>query len=75
MNLVVTRGGVPLGDQARGLRLFKDAAGTVERYRLIKSREGWIAYYCGRRIVDTREMMFGACDPGVLIDQIRIIRK
>lgn len=74
--LMVTRGGRPKRDQALALRLFKDAASATTRYRLVKRKGlGWVAYHNGNRILDTKEMREGANDPGVLIDQIKRIRK
>ena len=63
-------------DQALALRLFKDAASATTRYRLIKAKGlGWVAFHCGNRILDTKEMREGAANPGVLIDQIKRIRR
>jgi len=68
---------IPLCDQRLGVRLFKDAASTKERYRITWARGcgGYIVYHNGNRILDTRAMRRGTENPGVLIDEIKRIRK
>lgn len=75
MDLVVTRNGVPLANQRLGVRLFRDRANVKERYRITKAAIGWLAYHNGNRILDTHEMRRGADNPGILIDQIKRIRR
>jgi hypothetical protein len=72
--LQVTQDGKPLQDQRLGLRLFKDMSYPEERYRIVLRNGLWVAYHCGRRIIDTPAMRYGASNPGILIDQIRHIR-
>lgn len=73
MSLIVTQDGKPLPDQRLGVRLFKDAC-HGDRYRIVRKGFGWIIYYRGNRILDTREMQQGADNPGILIDQVRETR-
>jgi hypothetical protein len=66
-----------MNNQALARRLFKDAANVKERYRLFYAQgiNGWVAYHNGNRILDTQAMRWGATNPGVLIDEIKRIRK
>lgn len=75
VELVVTEGRVEYPNQKLGIRLFKDAASGTDRYRIYMTGGGrWFVSHNGRWICDTPEMVHGASNPGVLIDQIRRIR-
>lgn len=73
-SLVVTRNGKILKDQRRGIRMFKDAAASPPRYRIVYEPTGgrdgtpkWFLYHGGRLVIDTLSLATGYNNPAGIL--------